>query len=55
MSEQVEPPSAGQPANAEPGPYESPRIERILTADDMEREVMFAGPAVTIGDLPAPG
>lgn len=55
MSEHVEQPSTAQPANAEPGGYESPRIERILTADDMEREVMFAGPAVTVGDIPVPG
>ena len=36
-------------------PYESPAIERVLTPEDMEREVMFAGPGVTIGDVPSPG
>jgi hypothetical protein len=38
--------------HAEPAPYEyeSPRIERVLTPEDMDREVMFAGPAVTVGD-----
>src|SRR4051794_6064370 len=29
-----------------PVEYEAPRIERVLTPDEMEREVMFAGPGV---------
>lgn len=24
-------------------PYEPPRIERVLTAEDLEREVLYAG------------
>jgi hypothetical protein len=48
LSDHVEP----DPNQPDPGTYESPRIERILTPEDMEREVMFAGPAVTIGDVP---
>jgi hypothetical protein len=34
-----------------PTPYEPPRIERILTPDDLEREVQYAGPP---GSLPPP-
>jgi hypothetical protein len=26
-------------------PYESPRIERVLTPEDLEREVLYAGDA----------
>jgi hypothetical protein len=48
MNEQVEP-GSNPP---DPSTYEPPRIERILTPEDMEREVMFAGPAVTLGDIP---
>jgi hypothetical protein len=55
MNDREEQLGAAQPPQADPGAYESPKIERILTPDDMEREVMFAGPAVTIGDLPTPG
>jgi len=50
MSEHVDPVTV-QPAQADP--YEPPAIERILTPEDMEREVMFAGPGVTLGDAPA--
>ncbi|HET7378579.1 MAG TPA: hypothetical protein VFJ24_00925 [Gaiellales bacterium] len=32
-------------------PYEAPKIERVITQAEMEREVMFAGPGVTTGDL----
>ena len=39
---------------SEQATYEPPRIERVLTADEMEREVMFAGPGVTTGDIPLP-
>ena len=49
MSEHVEP-EIVQPEQDDR--YESPAIERILTPEDIEREVMFAGPAVTIGDIP---
>ena len=52
MGEHVEPVSS-QPDQAET--YESPAIERILTPEDIEREVMFAGPGVTVGDIPSPG
>jgi hypothetical protein len=34
-------------------PYDAPKIERVITQAEMEREVMFAGPGVTSGDLPA--
>ena len=51
MSDHVEPVTVQlEPAES----YESPRIERILTPEDMEREVMFAGPGVTVGDAPLP-
>jgi hypothetical protein len=26
-----------------PGGYESPRVEQVLTPDDFEREVLYAG------------
>jgi hypothetical protein len=35
-------------------PYEAPKIERVITPGEMEREVLFAGPAMTGGDLPNP-
>lgn len=28
---------------AETPPYESPRIERVLTPDELEREILYAG------------
>jgi hypothetical protein len=49
MGEHVEPVS-NQSEQADS--YEPPAIERILTPEDMEREVMFAGPAATLGDVP---
>ena len=49
MGEHVEPVSI-PPVQTDS--YESPAIERILTPEDMEREVMFAGPAATLGDVP---
>jgi hypothetical protein len=52
MNDREEQLADAKPTEAEAGSYESPKIERILTPDDMEREVMFAGPAVTIGDIP---
>lgn len=39
------------PQVSEPASYEPPRIERVLTPEEMEREVMFAGPGVPSGDL----
>ena len=31
-------------------PYEPPRIERVLTLADLEREVLYAGPTATLPD-----
>jgi hypothetical protein len=31
-----------------PPPYEPPRIERVLTPEDLTREVQFAGKLVTL-------
>ena len=31
-------------------PYEPPRIERVLTAEDLEREILYAGDAVSSQD-----
>jgi hypothetical protein len=31
-------------------PYEPPRIERVLTAKDLAREVLYAGPPATTTD-----
>lgn len=28
-------------------PYEPPRIERLLTSADLDREVLYAGPATS--------
>jgi hypothetical protein len=28
-------------------PYEPPRIERVLTSADLDREVLYAGPATS--------
>ena len=33
-------------------PYEPPRIERVLTLADLEREVLYAGPAASSVDTP---
>ena len=30
-------------------PYEPPRIERVLTLDDLEREVLYAGATADAG------
>jgi hypothetical protein len=35
-------------------PYEAPKIERVITPEEMEREVLFAGPGITNGDNPLP-
>lgn len=52
MNEHVDHAAATQAARRESAPheYEPPTIERVLTPEDMDREVMFAGPAVTVGD-----
>lgn len=50
MSHQPEHP--GQRSDAPEAQYEAPKIERVITEGEMEREVMFAGPGVTTGDLP---
>ena len=34
-------------------PYEPPRIERVLTPQDLANEIMYAGPGVLSGGLPA--
>ena len=35
-----------------PAGYENPRVERVLTLGDLEREVLYAGPVdgTTLGD-----
>jgi hypothetical protein len=35
-----------------PLPYEPPRIERVLTPEDLRREVQFAGKLVTLHEHP---
>lgn len=32
-------------------PYESPRIERVLTPEDLAHEIMYAGPGVLSVDV----
>jgi hypothetical protein len=32
-------------------PYEPPRIERVLTPEDLEREVLYAGADAVSADL----
>jgi hypothetical protein len=31
-------------------PYEPPRIERVLTPEDLAREVQYAGQEITVDD-----
>jgi hypothetical protein len=33
-------------------PYEPPRIEQVLTPEDLAREILYAGPPATLTDLP---
>ncbi len=35
-----------------PSAYEPPRIERVLTPADLEREILYAGPTDVSTDLP---
>jgi len=35
-----------------PSGYEPPKVERVLASEDLEREVMYAGPGA--GTLPPP-
>lgn len=53
MDMQVEHPADAERAIPDSS-YEPPQVERVITADDMEREVMFAGPAITNGDTGVP-
>jgi hypothetical protein len=32
-------------------PYEPPRIERVLTSEDLAQEIMYAGPGVLSVDV----
>jgi hypothetical protein len=34
-----------EPQDPTPGSYEAPGIETVLTPEDLEREVIYAGPA----------
>jgi len=45
MSEHTERPSAPREAStpAVQHPYEPPRVERVLTQEDLEREVLYGG------------
>jgi hypothetical protein len=45
MSEHTEGPSTPREASALTAthPYEPPRVERLLTQEDLEREVLYAG------------
>jgi hypothetical protein len=33
-------------------PYEPPRVERVLTSEDLAREVLFAGPPASTDFFP---
>jgi hypothetical protein len=54
MNEPTEEPVFSPKQSETPG-YESPGIERVLTPDEMEREVLFAGPFASDAPLPPPG
>jgi hypothetical protein len=42
---------SGQDRTApDPPLYERPRVERVLTLEDLEREVLYAGPVDGSGD-----
>lgn len=41
MTEHVE--TSVQRATSAPEPYEAPRVEKVLTPEDLEREVIYAG------------
>ena len=45
MSEHTEKPSAPRETSTPAGqlPYEPPRVERVLTQEDLEREVLYGG------------
>jgi hypothetical protein len=51
MSDQPE--LSNDNADSPVGPYEAPKIERVITQGEMEREVLFAGPGITTGDTPS--
>ena len=38
-----------EPQKTQSGEYEPPRIETVLTADELEREVLYAGGPVPSG------
>ena len=42
-------PSASEIQSEVPASYEAPRIESVLTAEDLEREVAYAGVAIPSG------
>jgi hypothetical protein len=49
-------PAAPQRRVAAPvGPYEAPRVERSLTAAELEREVHYAGTSSGGPEVPVPG
>ena len=34
-------------SSPDPAAYEPPRVERVLTLAELEREILYAGPAAT--------
>ena len=48
MSAMCEQPSARE---REPAPYEPPRVERVLSPEDLQLEVLYAGQQATVADL----
>jgi len=47
MSASGEPPFTHQ---RESVPYEPPRVERVLSSEDLQREVLYAGQQATVAD-----
>ena len=40
--------SSGSEGRSGSRSYESPRVERVLASEDLEREMLYAGPGATI-------
>ena len=38
------------PDRRESVPYEPPRVERVLSSEDLQREVLYAGQQATVAD-----